>query len=289
MQDSTPSPATAFGQLSPSALHNTLLRLCHREQGPWYARLIAPVLRRQMVRHSPLPVDLRLNGLNMRCMFRDNYSEKKFVFTPWRYDRDERRLLREYLGSTGTFLDIGANVGIYTLTALTQPGFAGRILAFEPNPQTRARLQTNIRANGCAPEDRRVQVMPIGIADAHSQFTLQLDATNLGASSISTHHRSRHAADPAQQVVIQCKPLLDVLAEENVLTVDVIKIDIEGAEDKAMAPYLENAPDTLLARLVIIENSQHLWQQDVFALLKQRGYQRILHNRMNSVFVRSPS
>lgn len=288
MQDSSHSLPTAFGELRPSALNTTLLSLCHREHGPWYARLIAPLLRRHMVRHSALPVDLNLNGLNMRCMFRDNYSEKKFVFTPWRYDRDERRLLREYLGRTGTLLDIGANVGIYTLTALTQTGFAGRILAFEPNPQTRLRLQTNISANGCPPDDCRVQVMPIGIADTHSQFTLQLDATNLGASSINTHHRARHVADPTHQVVIQCKPLLDVLAEENVHRIDVLKIDIEGAEDKAMAPYLESAPDDLLATLVIIENSQHLWQQDVFALLKQRGYQRILHNRMNSVFQRSP-
>lgn len=289
MPEHTPISAPAFGQLRPTALQTKLLRLCHREHGPWYARLLAPVLRKHMVKHSPLPVDLSLNGINMRCMFRDNYSEKKFVFTPWRYDRDERRLLRQYLGNGGVFLDIGANVGIYTLTALTQHGFAGRILAFEPNPVTRIRLQTNLSANGCASDDPRVQVMPIGIADTHSQFTLQLDAANLGASSINSHNRSRHAADPAQQVVIQCKPLLDVLAEENVQHIDVIKIDIEGAEDKAMAPYLNNAPEHLLARLVIIENSPHLWQLDVFALLKQRGYERILQNRMNSVFYRPAS
>jgi FkbM family methyltransferase len=286
MQNNKNTPSPAFGELAASAPHRMWLGLCHRDHGPWYSRLIAPLLRRQIVRHSPLPVDLDLNGLRMRCMFRDNYSEKKFVFTPWRYDRQERQLLRQHLGKTGVFLDIGANVGIYTLTALTSPGFNGRILAFEPNPVTRERLQTNLAANNCNHDDARVQVMPIGIADSHSQFTLQLDGHNLGASSISQHNRSRLAEGQGTQVVIDCKPLLDVLETQNVRHIDVIKIDIEGAEDKAMAPYLAQAPDELLARLVIIENSQHLWQQDVFELLKQRGYQRILHNRMNSAFYR---
>ena len=52
-----------------------------------------------------------------------------------------------------------------------------------------------------------------------------------------------------------------------------------------MGPYLREAPETLLAKLIIIENSPQLWGEDIFALLIQRGYQRILQNRMNSVFL----
>lgn len=274
----------------PSALTQQLLSLCHRNHGPWYARLLAPLLRRYIVRHGSLPVDLELDALRMRCMFRDNYSEKKFVFTPWRYDREERRLLQQHLGHKGVFLDIGANVGIYTLTALTTPGFAGQIYAFEPNPATRQRLQCNVQATAASAGvadviEQRVQLLPFGIADQHSQFVLQLDANNLGASSISNSHRSadQGAADKTG-VVIDCKPLLDVLSDFRIEHVSVLKIDIEGAEDKAMAPYLRDAPQALLAELVIIENSEHLWQEDIFALLAQRGYQRILRNRMNSVF-----
>lgn len=280
-----------FGDLQPSALTGALIGACHRDHGPWYARLLAPLLRRYVVRHASLPVDLTLSGIHMRCVFRDNYSEKKFVFTPWRYDRDERRLLQQHLGRDGVFLDIGANVGIYTLTALVTPGFAGQIYAFEPNPATRERLQCNVLATSdkladSQPAGGHVQILPFGIADRHSQFVLQLDCNNLGASSISTHNRSRSIdeAGSKQQLVIDCKPLLDVLEEYRITHISVLKIDIEGAEDKAMAPYLRTAPESLLAKLVIIENSQHLWQEDIFVLLKQRGYQRILRNRMNSVF-----
>lgn len=296
----------SFGGRAPASLVHLLLAICHRNHGPWYSRLLAPLLRRYVVRHAHLPLDLTLDGLCMRCVFRDNYSEKKFVFTPWRYDREERRLLQQHLGSDGVFLDIGANVGIYTLTALTAPGFEGQIYAFEPNPATRQRLQFNVQATlaglplpgqdetpaadevaaGHDAGNSRVRLLPFGIADQHSQFVLQLDASNLGASSINTDNRSRqsHASDMQQQVVIDCKPLLDVLQEFNIQHISVLKIDIEGAEDKAMAPYLREAPSALLATLVIIENSEHLWQEDIFALLMQRGYQRILRNRMNSVF-----
>lgn len=273
-----------FGEYRPTTLINTLVTLCHRNHGPWYARLLAPLLRRHIVRHTPLPIDLQLSSICMRCFFRDNYSEKKFVFTPWRYDRRERQLLQQHLGHDGVFLDIGANVGIYTLTALTSTAFAGRIYAFEPNPATRQRLQYNVHSTAAklpAGTDnlQRVHLLPFGIADKHSQFVLQLDAANLGASSIRSADDSN-----TEQLVIDCKPLLEVLHDYQIQHIDVLKIDIEGAEDKAMGPYLRAAPQSLLATLIIIENSAHLWQEDVFALLKQRGYQRILHTRMNSVF-----
>lgn len=280
-----------FGSHAPAPLFNRLLAVCHREHGPRSSRLLAPVLRKIMTKLTPLPVDLCVGGIRLRCQLTDNYSEKKFVFTPWRYDLQERTLLREHLPADGTFLDIGANIGLYTLTAMQVIGACGRILAFEPNPATRQRLLFNTSANTSPDNAAALSVLDIGIADSESQFVLQLDSSNLGASSISAHNRSRLSGADARrtEVVIQCKPLLGVLQEQQIDHIDVIKIDIEGAEDKAMAPYLREAPDALLAKLVIIENSPHLWDEDVFALLKQRGYQRILQNRMNSVFLLPPT
>lgn len=283
-----PDMQLPYGSCEPAARTRKLLQLCHREHGPWYARALAPLLRRYMVRHGELPVDISIDGVRMRCVFRDNYSEKKFVFTPWRYDREERQLLQHYLGQSSSpdavFLDIGANVGIYSLTALVTPGFCGRVLAFEPNPGTRQRLLFNVAATLSARGGPPIEVLPVGIADCNSQFVLRQDNHNLGASSINAQERTPSTALQADEVLIDCRPLLEVLEEQQVRHIAALKIDIEGAEDKAMAPYLQQAPDALLARLVIIENSQHLWQQDVFELLKQRGYQRILRNRMNSVF-----
>jgi len=279
--------ALPFGSLAPAPSLNHLLKLCHREHGPRSSRLLAPVLRKIMTRLTALPVDICVGNINLRCQFTDNYSEKKFVFTPWRYDQQERQLLRDHLPGDGVFLDIGANIGLYTLTAMQVMGAGGRILAFEPNPATRQRLRFNTKANASLHSAVALAVLDIGVADRDSQFVLKLDSSNLGASSINDVNRSRRSGtDPRRSdVIINCKPLLAVLQEQQIQHVDVIKIDIEGAEDKAMGPYLREASTALLAKLIIIENSPHLWGEDIFALLVQRGYQRILHNRMNSVFL----
>lgn len=236
-----------------------------------------------------MPVDLRLRSFNLRCYFTDNYSEKKFVFTPWRYDFREREILTGRLGQGGVFIDIGANVGLYTLTAARAlAGQPGRIVAFEPNPPTLERLKTNIAANPELFEGAlRLDLLPIGVADRELTLKLQVDRDNLGASSIARNSCSSVSLERESCVEIQCRPLLDVLAELEVESVDVLKIDIEGAEDLALGPYLEQAPEALLARTLFIENSQHLWAVDLFTQLENRGYRRAYVSRMNSVFVLS--
>ncbi len=284
-QDSSSLP---FGSLRPSLFITSLIRLCHQPQGPRLSRIVAPLVRKLvMSQPAKLPLDLNLDGLRLRCYLSDNYSEKKFVFTPWRYDRPERTLLAQQLNRGGTFIDIGANIGLYSLSAASAIGKQpGRIIAVEPNPATLERLRFNLAANPQLQSGLlTIEVLDIGIADTESSFELKLDDHNLGQSSIAHQNRSKHIDAASRSVTIHCQPLLELLKKQQVDQLTALKIDIEGAEDQAMAPYLRNAPDTLLAGMVIIENSPHLWSEDVFALLKQRGYQLKLQTRLNSVFM----
>lgn len=277
----------SFGSRKPGLFWQSLVNICHQSQAPLRSRLFAPLVRKAMLkRPSMLPVDLTLSEFNLRCQFTDNYSEKKFVFTPWRFDKYERELLSEKLSNGGTFLDIGANVGLYTLTALKAlQGNVGRIIAIEPNPPTLARFKANLAANTQLHQDKiQIDILEVGIADRDTDFELSVDQGNLGASSIATQNRSTATEASKTKVTIHCRPLLDVLAELDVQGIDALKIDIEGAEDLALMPYLESAPDSLLAKTIFIENSAHLWSQDLFATMANRGYQRIFHSKMNSIF-----
>jgi len=275
-----------FPGLAPPRIVRALIGFCHHDEGGPLRRLLAPIVRKVAIRWCALPMDLSVGGMNLRCSFVDNYSEKKFVFTPWRYDLEERLLLGSELPADGVFVDIGANVGLYTITAGKALGRQGRILAFEPNPRTMARLRFNVAANfGDVAQSPEILLLNLGVADKDSEFELQIDQSNLGASSIARRNRSRAPASTQRQsVVIRCRPLLDVLAQHGVQRVDVLKIDIEGAEDVALAPYLRGAPPALLARNVIIENSQELWDTDLDALFRERGYRLRFRNRMNSVY-----
>ena len=277
-----------FGTREPAKIWQSLIALCHRSSGPFISRLIAPIVRKIITR-SPalLPIDIHVGGLNLRCYFIDNYSEKKFVFTPWRYDKQERELLAQVLEKGGTFVDIGANIGIYTLTAAkTMTGKKGIIIAFEPNPETFARLMFNLRSNIADFDNQpEIKALNIGVADKETTFTLQVDHANLGASSIRSKNRQQEKTAPGKTgtMEITCRPLLDILKEFSITRIDALKIDIEGAEDIALMPFLEKAPDSLLPGILLIENSAHLWERDVFGRAAERGYTKVFRNRMNTV------
>lgn len=275
--------ATLFGSRKPSSLWQSLIALCHDNNGGIISRTVAPVIRSMIVKQkSHLPIDIQVEGINLRCQFTDNYSEKKFVFTPWRYDRAERKMLSQALAEGGPFIDIGANVGLYTLTAIAaMGGNKGRIIAFEPSPVTLARLLFNIEANAQF-EKNNILVLDHGIADEETSFFLRHDANNLGKSSIrAVESDTKESKDG---VTIRCRPLLPVLSELEINEIDALKIDIEGAEDLALTPFLNSAPDSLLPRLLIIENSESQWKSDLFQTIKSRGYSLIDRSKMNSMF-----
>lgn len=283
-------PSDGYGARTPPKIWTFFINRCHKPDGPLLSRLLAPLVRRAISnRPFLLPVDIHVGGMKLRCRFIDNYSEKKFVFTPWRYDRKERALLSMALSKGGVFIDIGANVGLYTLTAaMAMAGKKGRIIAFEPNPETFARLTFNLCATLTGPEAQApvVTALNIGVADKETTFRLAVDHSNLGASSISTRNRQKHQNDTAQKksVEIACRPLLDVLREHAIDSIDALKIDIEGAEDLALGPFLEKAPASILPGLIFIESSQHLWNRDLIGMMQERGYKLLFQNRMNQVF-----
>ncbi|NMT65301.1 FkbM family methyltransferase [Marinobacter orientalis] len=282
-------PVTPFGNRKPPAFWQSLIALCHDNNGGIISRTVAPLIRKMIVKQkSLLPVDIEVEGINLRCQFTDNYSEKKFVFTPWRYDRAEREMLSQALNEGGTFVDIGANIGIYTLTAVAAMGsHKGRIIAFEPNPATLARLRFNIQANSQFAKNN-ILVLNHGIADEETSFFLQHDANNLGKSSIRNVESESDTSDNKQGITIKCRPLLPVLSELEINEIDALKIDIEGAEDLALTPFLNSAPDSLLPRLLIIENSEHQWKSDLFQTIRSRGYALIQRGKMNSIFLFDP-
>ncbi|GGC83348.1 FkbM family methyltransferase [Marinobacter halophilus] len=277
-----------FGSRKPSNFLARLIQIFHNASAPFFSRILAPIVRKLVTKNKQrLPIDISVDGINLRCQFTDNYSEKKFVFTPWRYDLEERKLLSGLLANGGNFIDIGANVGLYTLTAAkAMIGQPGRIIAIEPNPPTLKRLNDNLLFNLPITKDR-VTVLSIGVADREGSFDLYIDTSNLGASSISDRNRSKSNTEDKDSVSIRCLPLIDILDQEAIDAIRALKIDIEGAEDKALIPFLDQCKASQLPDAIFIENSEHLWSSDLFSEIIKKGYSRKIKNRMNSVFVRN--
>jgi FkbM family methyltransferase len=121
-----------------------------------------------------------------------------------------------------TVLDIGANVGIYSIFLSKLVGESGKIYAFEPDPLTAAILKENLTLNNC----KNVIVSQIALSDSNSKVTLQKpdgvgDAFN---------YIQKLDSDDKNTVGITAIRLDDFLKQNNIPKVDFIKIDIEGAE-----------------------------------------------------------
>jgi FkbM family methyltransferase len=159
-------------------------------------------------------------------------EEETAVFLP---------LLREGM----TVLDIGANVGFFSLLIAQRVGKTGRVYAFEPVPSIFARLKENIALNGFE------NIVPVQIAISSSS----------GRANMAVYHGSsslfRRVSGEVVEVPIE--RLDDFVEGEGIERVDAIKLDVEGAElhvirgaDKTIRRFkpimmVEINPDTLKA------------------------------------------
>lgn len=253
-----------------------LLSIAQSLPANWLGRRLALMLRKLVLRNRGIIVDAEVEGLRLRLHTGDNVSERKFLFMPQFFDAYERDLMKAYLSEGSVFVDIGANAGVYTLTAARLVGSAGRVLAIEPNPKVTERLQFNAVLNGF---EKRIACAAYAVSEHPGSFDLALDDSNLGGSSLV-----RQAGK--QSIHVLCKPLWDILKEFNIPRIDVLKADIEGAEDQALIPFLRDAPEALFPRLIIVENQRHGWPHDLPGALKQAKYRLVKTTRMNQVWER---
>jgi FkbM family methyltransferase len=133
------------------------------------------------------------------------------------------------------FLDVGANIGYFTVLAAQVVGPAGLVVAFEPHEGAREMLETIVLRNEMTP---RVEIVPLALADAAGEATLFVDE---GVSMHSTIEPSlspmRHVAALRPDHVVGMTTLDDWMASRPGLArrVRCVKIDVEGAEARVLA------------------------------------------------------
>jgi FkbM family methyltransferase len=276
-----------YGSRAPGALDRAVLAATRAMPANWLGLRLAIMFRRTTMRRLGLGgLDTALWGMHLRLYPRRNGCEKNALFTPQMFDVFELGVLADAIdarlaaGGTFTFIDIGANVGLYSLFVAARGGDRARILAIEPQPGILDRLRFNLAANPGA----KVDVLPIALSDRDGVAELVLDADDSGGTHLDKRTATRGAG--GRVVTVPCKTLVAALAEAGIAAIDALKIDVEGAEDLVLAPFLRDAPQHLLPKLVLIEDTRGFWQTDVFALLEGRGYTASARSKQNVVFRR---
>lgn len=268
-----------FGTFPPTGLQSALMAAGRRMRPTWVGRRSASFIRSALKRVSNGPVDVEVIGQKMRLYPFDNASEKRLLATPQFFDPEELDVLSCAVKPGFVFVDIGANAGTYSLFVGKRAGTTGRVLAIEPHPVVRARLQANLALNGLS----NVAIAPVALSDHEGEITLHMDGQNLGSTSV---HADWVPGKNGGGIRVPVTTLEALLAKHGVTHVDAIKIDIEGAEDQALTPFFANAPETLYPRIVIMEDGRRKWRADLMALMQAKGYRNISGDSGNLILTR---
>jgi FkbM family methyltransferase len=138
------------------------------------------------------------------------------------HEHAEAQFFKDVTKAGMCIIDIGANLGYYTLLAAKRVGEHGRVYAFEPDPDNYSLLARNIEANGC----QNVRLSAKAVSNVSGKGTLFFCEEHRG------DHRLSDPGGGRKRIAIETVRLDDALPER--LQVDVIKMDIQGAEMEAV-------------------------------------------------------
>ena len=177
------------------------------------------------------------------------------------------------LGAGSVFLDVGAHIGYFSIKAAPQVGRNGRVVAFEPNPETLKLLRDNVAVNHA----ENIVVEPIACTDREQNLTLYAAPNvNTGASSLSQQNASISAGDLPRQYSVRGRPIDDVVRELNLSRVDAIKIDVEGAEVLVLRGALQTLtrfhPKIVVEVIASQLASFQTTPEDLSSVIKSAGY-----------------
>lgn len=138
------------------------------------------------------------------------------------WDPTATEYLSEILEPGNVFLDIGANAGYFTLLAGKYVGPTGRVLAVEPNPLMAEQVRRNASRSGLI----NVQVEEVACSDSPKSSRLYLGPpSNTGGSSLSDRNTTT-----TEWVDVACVQADDLVRKYHLSRIDLVKIDVEGAE-----------------------------------------------------------
>ena len=139
------------------------------------------------------------------------------------FEKDEIEFMTKVLREGDILIDIGANIGIFSLTASNIVGKSGKVISFEPSPVTYARLVENIKLNNFENIDAR----NIGISDKQGSLSLNISENGFDAwNSFAGGNDNKF-----QKVVeVNVSTLDEELKNTDKNKVSFIKIDVEGWE-----------------------------------------------------------
>ena len=147
----------------------------------------------------------------------------RLLYRPYKRYLEARNivLLKPYVTPGSIAIDIGANIGFFTAYFADWVGASGQVVAFEPEASNYQALVTSLRKTGI---DNRVEAVQAAVSDHSGKDRLQINPVHPGDHRLG-----------AEGVLVDVVTLDDYLSDEDAARVSMIKIDVQGAEEKVLA------------------------------------------------------
>jgi FkbM family methyltransferase len=143
------------------------------------------------------------------------------------YGNREYFLLWSHIPSKGNIIiDCGAYIGLYSIISSKLCGSDGRIISVEPNPTVFEHLRRNIQLN----KIENVILFNMALADKESEMEFFIPKGSAAGSTFYLEHLSLQKVEEFNKMVVKAITLDKLMEMENLSHVNIVKIDVEGAE-----------------------------------------------------------
>jgi FkbM family methyltransferase len=230
-------------------------------------------------------VDVKIQSkVHMRLYFQSDLS--KLVYCE-DFEKQERQFLNAFLRPGDTFVDIGANIGLFALIAAARVGASGRVIAFEPTNETFGRLEENVALNHfnnvschCVAVSDKPGEMPFSVShngfDDYNSFAPPIKGGSFTTTSV------------------QCTSWNDFATEHGLIgKVTMMKIDVEGWEEKVLQGgrcvfSRQDAPLLQVEFTDAASESAGTTCQNIYRLLEELGYAVFSYDRRRNRIIPDP-
>jgi FkbM family methyltransferase len=203
------------------------------------------------------------------------------------FERVERQFLKAFLAPGDIFVDVGANLGLFSVVAASLVGPEGRVLAFEPCQKAFDRLEENIALNGFV----NVDCHRLALADSSDPLPMSVSQDGFDAWNSA----ARPTAGRIFSTETVAATTWDTFATARGLVgrVAMLKIDVEGWESRVLAGGCESLsrPDAPVLQVEFTEQAAHNAGSSCLALYRaitELGFGLFAYDAANRRLVPDP-
>ena len=188
------------------------------------------------------------------------------------YEKQSVTRLAKELRSGGTFLDLGANLGLFSIDLATNSKVS--VIAFEPNQVTATLLRKSVTLNNL---ENSIHIKEVAVADQNGRLEFKDNSENAGDSALLQEGNKKKAGSIYTVDVIALDDDVEIQSKlAKMPPIKAIKIDIQGAEVKALKGMQNTIKTNRPALLIeVSEGSLHEFsttKQELLSLLDDYGY-----------------